>query len=66
MPTRDSRKKTDPEARLERAITYWIEHDPIPTKEEIKRVAKKFGARPEDLEAAIKMRSELEAKKRKK
>jgi hypothetical protein len=58
--------QTDAKARLQRAIDYWIEHDPVPTKEEIKRVAKKFMVRWEDLETAIKMRSELQATKRKK
>jgi hypothetical protein len=58
--------KADPKARIQRAIDYWIEHDPVPTKEEIRRVANKFGVRPQDLETAIKLRSELKAKKRKK
>jgi hypothetical protein len=57
---------TDPKARLQRAIEYWIEHDPVPTIEEIKRVAKRFAVQWKDLEIAIKLRSELEAKKRKK
>ena len=50
---------------MQRAIDYWIAYDPVPTKEEVKRIAKKFMVRPEDLETAIKIQSELEAKKRK-
>lgn len=55
---------TAPKARLQRAITYWLEHDPVPTREEIRRVAKKFTVRWEDLETALKLRTQIEAKKR--
>jgi hypothetical protein len=53
-------KQTEAEQRLERAITYWIEHEPLATIEEIKRVAKKFGAHWRSLAEAIKMRREME------
>lgn len=58
--------ETDPEARLRRAITWWIEHDPIATKEEIKRVANKFMVHPRSLREAIRELVEIEAKKRRK
>jgi hypothetical protein len=54
--------KTDPKVRLERAITYWIEHDLISTLDEIKRVAKKFGVHPNSLREAIKRMSEVKKK----
>jgi len=53
-------KETEAQKRLIRAITYWLEHDPVPTLDNIKRVAKSFGVLPKDLEEAIKMRRELE------
>jgi hypothetical protein len=62
MPDSPS-KETDAKARFQRAMDYWIKHDPLPTLDELTRVAKKFAVRREDLETAIKMRAELEAKK---
>ena len=56
-------KQTDPKARLERAIKWWIEHDPVATIDEIKRVADKFQVHPRTLREAIRMLGEVEGKK---
>lgn len=55
-------KQTGPKDRLERAISYWIEHRPISTLEEIKRVAKRFGVHYKSLREAIRLLDEVEKK----
>jgi len=54
-------KETAPQLRLERAIKYWIEHDPVATIEEIKRVADKYQVHWRSLREAIRMMGSLDS-----